>query len=64
MLTILLLCICVRHFFILRHLCSMFILLFPLLTILIISRFLTLCIIHDDIYNKNKKKPNKTNNWP
>ena len=72
MLTSLLLCICVRHFFILRHLCSTFILRFPLWTILIISWFPTLCsgwllssslVICTHIWNSiiNKRR-NKMNN--
>ena len=72
MLTSLLLCICVRHFFILCHLCSTFILVFPLWTIFIISWFPTLCsgwpfssslVIWTDIWNSRiKKKANEMNN--
>ena len=72
MLTSLLVCICVRHFFILRHLCSTFILWFPLWTILIINWFPTLCsgspfssslLICTAIWNSRiKKKPNEINN--
>ena len=71
MLTSLLLCICDRHF-ILCDFCFTFILRFPLLTILIICWFPTLCIgwsfssslvICTAIWNSRmKKKPNEINN--
>ena len=72
MLTSLLLCICVRHFFILCHLCFTFILRFPLWTILIISWFppcsgwplSSSLLICTDIWNSiiNKRR-NKVNNY-